>query len=253
MNLHLFCSVVANYDIYRMLITLWAYIWNNLVSSVSVVMSCFAVFVQFFMPRTVENCQENSFVVGDLVSRQLFIEWVHLGGLICLRSCDSKDLIGWRFPPIKLQYFHYTFHSIIVFLLGAPSLCGSIVQFIKQGGVILVSSWHLFFFCVLFPSLFSTHATSYIRPAVCMYSLDTLSSCWGSVLLCFCNFAVPSVFIPNVLGKTQNNRPLTLLKNYCKSWERSQRKKVIILQTKYQPKFWQLCQNIDIHQKKWHP
>ena len=88
-------------------------------------------------------------------------------------------------PPIKLQYFNYTFHSVLLYstplghhLCVVPSLNSSN----RAASVRFLAGVCSFF--VSFSSQFLPHATSHIHPAVCMYSFDIWSSCWGPVFLC---------------------------------------------------------------------
>ena len=60
---------------------------------------------------------------------------------------DSRNLIGYRFPPSTLQYVHYESYFIFgMFFLSKGSILHSfIVRFIRQDGIMWFSSWHLFF------------------------------------------------------------------------------------------------------------
>lgn len=103
------------------------------------------------------------------------------------------------------------------------------------------------FYSSVFSSLNVLHPTSHICPALSMCSLDTLCSYFGEiVLLCCCYFSVSSVFYANIFGKNENNTSLKLQKKKKNqyfivfSWEHSRTKKLVISQTKFQPKFWLL-------------
>ena len=68
---------------------------------------------------------------------------------ICYSShfSNSRNLIGCSFPLGTLQYVHCISYSIfsMFFRSKGTILCIFIIWFIRQDGLIWVSSWHLFF------------------------------------------------------------------------------------------------------------
>lgn len=89
---------------------------------------------------------------------------------------DSRNLIGYRFPPGTLQYVHYKYYFIFgMFFLSKGSILFSfIIRFMRQDGIMWFSSWHLF-----------------LRLCGYVSALDILSSyCWKLVFV-----AVTSLFL----------------------------------------------------------
>ena len=86
----LFCS---GYDAYRILFTLRVFIWIDLISSLFVVVSWFAVFVRFFMVSVVETWWKNSGTgVFLCLDSCVCIAFVSLEEFICVRSCDWREM-----------------------------------------------------------------------------------------------------------------------------------------------------------------
>ena len=86
----LFCS---GYDAYRILFTLRVFIWIDLISSLFVVVSWFAVFVRFFMVSVVETWWKNSGTgVFLCLDSCVCIAFVSLEEFICVRSCDWREI-----------------------------------------------------------------------------------------------------------------------------------------------------------------
>ena len=111
---------------------------------------------------------------------------------ICYSShfSNSRNLIGCSFPLGTLQYVHCISYSIfsMFFRSKGTILCIFIIWFIRQDGLIWVSSLHLFFLRVFVC----------VRACVHACALDILSSyCWELVfllLLLLGSFCLPSKF-----------------------------------------------------------
>ena len=111
---------------------------------------------------------------------------------ICYSShfSNSRNLIGCSFPLGTLQYVHCISYSIfgMFFRSKVTILSIFIIWFIRQDGLIWVSSWHLFFL------------REFVCVCACVHAcvLDILSSyCWELVfllLLLLGWFCLPSKF-----------------------------------------------------------
>ena len=129
----------------------------------------------------------------------------------------------------------------------APSLCSSILKFIRLSKVVWVSSCCVFFLLVFFPScVFLMLLVRFVKHYVYIPLIHHLFI-FGNWFFFVAVTSLFLLFFHNVYTKT-----ITIFKIANKNRtfcficvDHSQRKRLIVFQTKWQPKFWCLWQNID--------